>query len=53
MPTNVPPAVTAGTKAASPAQQEKLDALLNRYTAGNMTEKEYIAARDKIISGGK
>ena len=39
--------------AARPALQKNLDALINRYSAGKMSEQEYIAARDKTISGGK
>ncbi len=37
----------------APPRRKKLDELLNRYTAGKMTEQEYNAARDKILSGGK
>ena len=52
-PTNAPPAVTAAPKAVSSAQQKNLDALLNSYSAGKMSEQDYTAARDKILSGGK
>ena len=51
--TNIPPAVTAAPKAVSSAQQKNLDALLNSYSAGKMSEQDYTAARDKILSGGK
>ena len=51
--TNAPPAKSTAPKPANSAQQKNLDALLNSYSAGKMSEQEYTAARDKIISGGK
>ena len=52
--TNAPSVKTAASnEPVSSAQQKKLDALLNNYSAGKMNEQEYTAARDKIIAGGK
>jgi len=39
--------------AARSDQQKNLDALLNSYSAGKISEQEYTAARDKILSGVK
>jgi len=36
----------------SPAQKKKLDAALNDWQSGKLSTEEYIALRDKILTGG-